>query len=181
MTWKKLSSKTVYDNPWITVFEDRVINPGGGRNDYGHVHFKNRAVAIIPLDGNGNTWLVGQDRYTLGQKSWELPMGGAPLAESPLDAAKRELKEETGLSAGKWTEILRLHTSNSITDESGIVFVAENLAEGVPEFEETENIEILKLPLTAAVQMALRGAITDAISVAALLGLEQLLAAQSDR
>jgi 8-oxo-dGTP pyrophosphatase MutT (NUDIX family) len=181
MTWKKLSSKTVYDNPWITVFEDRVINPGGGRNDYGHVHFKNRAVAIVPLDGNGNTWLVGQDRYTLGQKSWELPMGGAPLAEPPLAAAKRELKEETGLSAEKWIEILHLHTSNSITDESGIVFVAENLTEGAPEFEETENIEIRKLPLAEAVQMALRGDITDAISVAALLGLERLLATQSDR
>ncbi|HEX7719710.1 MAG TPA: NUDIX hydrolase [Woeseiaceae bacterium] len=174
MTWKKLSSRIVFDNPWITVFEDRVINPGGGQNDYGHVHFKNRAVAIVPLDDDGNTWLVGQDRFTLGIWTWELPMGGAPLDEDPLAAAKRELREETGLSASRWTQILRVHTSNSITDESGIVFVAEGLTEGETAFEETENIEVRKLPLADAIDMVVRGEITDAISVASLLGLERL-------
>ena len=97
MRWKKLSSKVIYDNPWMTVVEDRVINPSGGQNDYGHIRFKTRAVAIIPIDDAGNTWLVGQDRYTLGEYSWEVPMGGAPKGEDALAAAKRELKEETGL------------------------------------------------------------------------------------
>ncbi|MEX2126534.1 MAG: NUDIX hydrolase [Woeseia sp.] len=174
MSWKKLSSRIVFDSPWITVFEDRVVNPGGGRNDYGHVHFKNKAVAIVPLDDEGNTWLVGQDRYTLGTFSWELPMGGAPLSESPLDAAKRELREETGLTARSWTELLRLHISNSITDEAGIVFVAERLTEGPPQFEETENIEVRKLKVSEAIEMIGRGEITDAISVAALMSLERL-------
>ncbi|HEX5766327.1 MAG TPA: NUDIX hydrolase [Woeseiaceae bacterium] len=175
MSWKKLSSKVVFDNPWITVFEDRVINPGGGRNDYGHVHFKNKAVAVLPLDDRGNTWLVGQDRYTLGTFTWELPMGGAPLAESPLDAARRELREETGLIAARWTEVMRLHTSNSITDEVGIVFVAEELTEGPSDLDETENIELRKLPLAEALDMIDRGEITDAISVAALLGVARRL------
>ncbi|MEX2496510.1 MAG: NUDIX hydrolase [Woeseia sp.] len=169
MSWKKLSSRVVFDNPWMTVLEDRVVNPGGGRNDYGHIRFKNRAVAIVPLDGAGNTWLVGQDRYTLGAWSWELPMGGAPLSESPLDAAKRELREETGLSARVWKEIMRLHTSNSVTDECGVVFTAEQLLEGNTQFEETENIEVRKLPLAECLDMIDRGEITDAISVAALL------------
>jgi 8-oxo-dGDP phosphatase len=169
MTWKKLGSRLVYDNPWITVYEDQVVNPGGGENQYGHIHFKNKAVAIVPLDDESNTWLVGQDRYTLGAYSWEVPMGGAASDEEPLDAAKRELKEETGLSAAKWTSIMHLHTSNSITDEEGFVFLAENLSEGEPEFEETEKLEIRKLSLEQALEMVSNGEITDAISVAAIL------------
>ncbi len=169
MSWKKLDSRTVYENDWMAVRVDHVINPGGGENQYGHVHFKNRAVAIIALDEADNTWLVGQQRYTLDEYSWELPMGGAPLAEPPLDAARRELREETGLRAEEWQELMRLHTSNSITDEVGFVYVATGLTDGEPEFEETEDLEIRKLPLRDAVQMVLDGEITDAMSAAALL------------
>ena len=171
LKWKRLSRKVIYENDWMTVLEDDVINPGGGRNQYGHVHFRNRAVAIIPLDDDGNTWLVGQERYTLGEYSWELPMGGAPLDENPLAAARRELKEETGLSAVQWSELMQLHTSNSITDEVGYVYVATELTEGETDFEETEDLAIRKLPLQEAVQMVIDGAITDAISAAALLRL----------
>ena len=155
----------------MKVLEDEVVNPGGGKNLYGHVHFKTRAVAVIPLDKDDNTWLVGQDRYTLGEWSWELPMGGAPLGEDPLEGAKRELQEETGLTAGKWTELMRLHTSNSITDETGVVYLAEELSEGEADPEETERLEIRKLPLDDAVAMVHAGEITDAISAAALLRL----------
>ncbi len=175
MSWKRLGRKTIFDNPWFTVYEDHVINPGGGENQYGNVHFKNRAVAILPLAENGDTWLVGQDRYTLGSYSWELPMGGAPLEELPLAAAKRELQEETGLSAEQWQEYMTLHTSNSITDEVAIVFVARQLTPGETAFEETENISIRRLPLAAAIAEAMTGEITDAISVAALLKAQELL------
>lgn len=158
----------------MQVLEDEVINPGGGNNQYGYVHFKNRAVAIIPLDRNDNVWLVGQERYTLNAWSWELPMGGAPLNEDPLEAARRELKEETGLSATTWTEVMQLHPSNSITDELGIVYLAEGLTEGASEPEETEDIEVRRLPLEAAVAMVQKGEITDAISVAGLLHIAAL-------
>jgi 8-oxo-dGTP pyrophosphatase MutT (NUDIX family) len=169
MSWKKLSSRTVYENNWMQVLEDDVVNPGGGRNLYGHVHFKNVAVAIVALDDEGNTWLVGQSRYTLSDYSWELPMGGAPLDEPPLSAANRELAEETGIRATNWEEIMRLHTSNSITDEVGIAYLATGLTFGETNFEESEDLEIRKLPLDDAVQMVLDGKITDAISAAALL------------
>lgn len=169
MSWKTLTSKVVYDNPWMTVLEDRVVNPGGGENDYGHVRFKNRAIAIVPLDEDGNTWLVGQDRYTLGMYSWELPMGGGALDEAPLEAAKRELSEETGLTARDWQQIMYVHTTNSITNEEGYVFVARELVEGDTRFEECEDLRLRKLPLAEAVDMAKDGRITDLMSVAALL------------
>lgn len=169
MTWKKHSSRTVFENDWMAVHEDHVTNPGGGENLYAHIHFKNVAVAILPIDEAGRTCLVGQSRYTLEAYSWELPMGGAPLHEPPADAARRELEEETGLIAGELVELMRVHMSNSITDELGIVFVATDLKEGAMNHEETEDITVNTLPVDEAVQMAIDGEITDALSVAALL------------
>lgn len=169
MSWKTLDSKIIYDNPWITLREDRVINPGGGENEYGHIHFKRRAIGIVPLDADGNTWIVGQDRYTLGEYSWEVPMGASEEGEAPLDTAHRELQEETGLTAGRMTPLMKLHTSNSITDEVGFVFVAESLEQGETNFDEMEVLDIRKLPLAEVVAMIECGDMTDAISVAAIL------------
>jgi 8-oxo-dGTP pyrophosphatase MutT (NUDIX family) len=169
VSWQRTDRKIVYENPWITLYEDQVINPGGGRNTYGNIHFKKKAVAIVPLDDDGNTWIVGQDRYTLGEYSWEVPMGASEEDEDPIDTAHRELAEETGLSAHDMTCLMRLHTSNSITDEEGFVFVARNLTQGDTAFDEMEDLEIRKLPLAEAVAMIGRGEMTDAISVAALL------------
>ena len=169
MSWKKLTSRVVFDNPWIRVMEDRVVSPTGSEHDYGHVHFKNKAIAIVPIDDAGNTWLVGQERFTLGEYSWEVPMGGSDGDEAPKDTAIRELKEETGLTATNYRLLMRVHTSNSITDEEGFVFVATDLSEGEPDFDEEEDLSIRKLPLDEAVDMVRRGEITDAVSVAALL------------
>ena len=170
--WVTLATEIIYENPWIRLEEHRVINPGGGRNLYGKVCFKNRAVAIIAIDNEAHLYLVGQQRYTLDAYSWELPMGGAPLDEDPLTAARRELQEETGLSAESWSQIMRLHLSNSVTDEQGIVYLARGLTRGQPQFEETEDIAIRRIPVEDAVSMAMDGRITDAVSVAALLRLQ---------
>jgi 8-oxo-dGTP pyrophosphatase MutT (NUDIX family) len=165
-----LSAEEKYNNPWISVTEYQVINPGGGRGIYGKVHFKNRAIGVLPLDGDLNTWLVGQFRYTLNEWSWEIPEGGGPQDQSPLEAAKRELLEETGLIANRWTQVLKFHTSNSVTDEVGHAFLAEELEQGEKNLEETEaDMKVWKLPLRDAIQMAIDGRITDSISVMTLL------------
>lgn len=167
--WKTLETKFIYENPWIKVQEDQVINPKGGRGIYGKVSFKNKAIGIIPIDSEGNTWLVGQYRYTVDEYSWEIPMGGGPNENPPLESAKRELKEETGLTAELWSNIMRIHTSNSVTDEEGFVFLAEGLTQGETEFEETEDLKIKKLPFHEAVKMVMEQKITDAISIAGIL------------
>jgi 8-oxo-dGTP pyrophosphatase MutT (NUDIX family) len=168
--WTTLSGEVKYDNPWITVTEYQVINPAGGRGIYGKVHFKNKAIGIIALDKELNTWLVGQYRYTLDSWHWEIPEGGGALDLSPLESAKRELREESGLIADSWKEIVHLHTSNSVTDEEGHIFLAEDLHEGSSALEETEaDLKVWKLPFTEALQMVLDGKITDSMSVMAIL------------
>ncbi|MEP1034555.1 NUDIX hydrolase [Ekhidna sp.] len=173
--WITHSSKEIYSNSWIELTEHDVTNPGGGKSIYGKVHYKNWAIGIIPLDENQNTWLVGQYRYTLDEYSWEIPMGGGPLGVSRLESAKRELKEETGLKADKWTEICKIHTSNSVTDETGFAYLAEGLTEGETAFEETEDLEIKKLPFKEALMMCDREEITDSLSVAAIYRLARIL------
>jgi len=150
--WQKIDSKQVYNNPWIT------------------------AIGIIPLDDELNTWIVGQHRYTLGQYSWEIPMGGGRLDTDPLISAQRELQEETGLKAEKWEHLLDIHTSNSVTDEYGHIYVAQELTEGDTDFDPTEDLFIKKLPFTELVTMVMEGAITDSLSIAGVLKLNHLMA-----
>ena len=173
--WKTLNNSIVYENPWIRLEEHEVINPAGNSGIYGKVHFKNRALAIIPIDEAGNTWLIGQYRYPLDIYSWEIPMGGGPLEIDYLESAKRELKEETGLKAEKWTQIMTIHTSNSVTDEEGYVFLAEGLTQGETEFEETEVLQIKTLPFREALEMVMSGEITDSLSIAGILKAARIL------
>ncbi len=174
--WQRISTRDVYDNPWISITHEQVITPAGTAGIYGVVHFKTRAIGIIPIDADGYTWLVRQFRYTLNQHLWEIPMGGGKLHEDPLAAAQRELQEETGFSANDWREIMRLHISKSVTDEEGVVFVARDLRAGAAQLEHTEaDLEVLRLPLSEAIQWVMEGKITDVISCAGLLKLHVLL------
>ena len=169
--WKTKSTNIVYENPWIKISHEEVITPKGSDGIYGVVHFKNTAIGIVPIDDEGNTWLVKQSRYTLNQYTWEIPEGGCPHGEEPINAAKRELEEEVGLQAHQWEQLMTMHLSNSVTDEFCVVFVARDLYSGTQQLESTEDIEYKKLPLTEAIDMVKRGEITDGISVAALLRL----------
>ncbi|MCU0430791.1 MAG: NUDIX hydrolase [Cytophagaceae bacterium] len=173
--WQTQSSKEVYSNPWISLTHREVINPSGGNGIYGVVHFKNKAIGIVPVDEEGYTYLVGQYRYTLNEYSWEIPEGGGPHGEDPLEAAKRELKEETGFEAQQWKLISRIHTSNSVTDEEGFLYLATGLIAGESEPEETEQLRVKKILLKEAVEMVMRDEITDSLSIAALLKAARIL------
>ena len=173
--WKILSSREAYDNSWIKVTEYGVINPSGGKGIYGKVHFKNLAIGVIVLDMHLNTYLVGQYRFPADKYSWEIPEGGCPLTMPPLEGAKKELLEETGLKANSWELILEMDLSNSVTDEHALVYLAYDLEQHKPSPEETEEIEVRKLPFEEAYLMVEDGAITDSISVAAILKVKLML------
>jgi 8-oxo-dGTP pyrophosphatase MutT (NUDIX family) len=163
--WTRLARRVAYENPWVTLWHDDVLRPDGQPGIYGVVHYRNLAVGVVALDEQDRILLVGQYRYTLDLYSWELPEGGAPAGEEPLAAAKRELLEETGCSAAHWEELLRAHLSNSVSDEGAVVYLALGLAQGRPEPEGTERLQVRRVPFAEALGMVQRGEITDAISV----------------
>ncbi len=173
--WQITGQKDIYSNPWIEVTEYKVINPSGGNGIYGKVHFKNHAIGIVPLDNEWNTWLVGQYRFVLNQYSWEIPEGGGPLGIDPLESAKRELLEETGLVANEWSPLLEMHLSNSVCDERAIIYLARKLEQHTSSPEETEQLMIRKVPFNEVYKMVEEGIITDSLSVAAILKIKLLI------
>jgi 8-oxo-dGTP pyrophosphatase MutT (NUDIX family) len=177
--WIILSSKEIYENKWIKLTEYDVVNPGGGKGIYGKVHFKNRAIGVVALDDELNTYLVGQYRFTLNAYTWEIPEGGGGIDEDPLAAAQRELLEETGIVADKWEKILDFHLSNSVSDEFGQVFLATGLHYRKSQPEETEELEVRIVRFEEAYQMVLKGEITDSLAVAGILRTKLLLQERS--
>ena len=173
--WQIIGQEDKYENPWIKVVEYDVINPGGGKGIYGKVHFKNTAIGIVPLDDEGNTWLIGQYRFPVEAYSWEIPEGGGDLHTDPLMSAQRELLEEAGIKAKKWDKVLDMHLSNSVTNETCVVYLARGLSFHEVAPEESEQLVIKKLSFEAAFNMVINGEITDAISVAAIFKVNYLL------
>lgn len=173
--WKINSSKTIYETPWIKVSHHEVLNPANKPAIYGTVHFKNLAIGIIPLDENYNTWIVGQWRFPLNNYSWEIIEGGGPLIDSPLESAKRELKEEAGIVANKFTLLCNMHTSNSATDEYCHIYLAQDLSFGDSEPEESEDLIIKKLPFDKVYEMVMAGEITDSLSMVGVLKTKLLM------
>lgn len=140
--WRRRTRSTAYANPWIEVLHDEVDRPDGSPGIYGVVHFRNVAVGVVVVDDAGRILLVGQHRYPLDAYSWEIPEGGAALAEPALDGAQRELAEETGYEAAEWRELVSFSLSNSVTDERGVVFLATGLRAGIATPDPTEDLAI---------------------------------------
>ena len=166
--WLRRSRRVAYENAWVTVWHDEVTRPDGQPGIYGLVHFANLAVGVVVLDDEDRVLLVGQHRYTVDAMSWEIPEGGVPAGESALDGARRELREETGVTATDWRELGRLHLSNSVSDEAALLFQARAAHHGEADPDGTEQLEVRWLPFEAVLAMTLDGRITDALSVCAI-------------
>lgn len=124
--WQRLDTKIVYQNSYITVHEDNVINPRGHATTYGWIEVP-PAVLVVPIDEHGKVVLTKQSRYTTGHPSWEL-VGGSTDGMEPLDAAKKELEEEAGLHADKWVQLAgEFLPWNGITTERDTIFIARDL------------------------------------------------------
>lgn len=166
--WRCHDSRVIFENPWLRLREDRVTRPDGQPGQYGVVEFRSRAIGVVPVTPDGYTYLVGQWRYTLEQYSWEIVEGGGGLDEPPLEAARRELREETGIEAARFTYLGELATSNSVTNELGCVFLAEDLTYGEAEPEGTERLQVKRVPLAVAYEMAMTGEISDCLAIVGL-------------
>ena len=176
--WKRTSRSLVYSNPWAKIYHDNVIHPDGSSGIYGLVDFQHRALGVVAMNEKQEIILVGQHRYPLDEYSWEIPEGGGRFHEVPLEAIQRELKEETGLEAKNWVELGRVHTSNSICNETGYLWLATGLTEGEPDPDPSEEIATKWVSLEEAYTMAFDSRITDALTVTALFRLQHYLASR---
>lgn len=173
--WKTLDTKIVYQNPWMSLREDRVKCPDGSEGIYGFV-VKCAAVGVVALDHENNVCLVGQYRYPLERYSWEIVEGGAETDELPIDTAKRELQEEAGLECTEWEQLgSSFHLSNCISSEEAFLFIARGLRSVDSSPDPTEVLAIQMVPLEECLQMIDSGEITDAMTIIALQRLSNLL------
>jgi 8-oxo-dGTP pyrophosphatase MutT (NUDIX family) len=165
---ESLGTREVYANPWMTVREDEIKRADGSSGIYGVVDKPDFAL-IIPLDGE-RVRLVEQFRYPIGLRRWEFPQGTAPdRADSdPLELARRELREETGLRAGRMIELGVLDVAPGMSSQRGRVFLATDLSEGFHEREhEEQDMRSAWFPRADFESMISKGEITDAQSIAA--------------
>ncbi len=175
--WRIKSARAVYANKWISVREYQTVAPTGADALYGLVHFNNLALGVLPIDHEGKTILVGQERFTVGRYSWELPEGGGPEDVAPLESAQRELAEECGLKAENWLPLLAdVHLSNSVTDERAYAYVAWGLSPD-DRFarDSSEELSVRRVSFAAALKMAVSGEITDAFTLVMLFKADHLL------
>lgn len=167
--WRCDEGRLEFENPWLEVHGYEAVAPTGRPARYHVVRFRNLAVGVLPIHADGTVTLVGQQRFPLRNFTWEMPEGGVPFDEAPLAGAQRELREETGLNAAEWREVLWLETSNSVTDERAVCFIATGLTEGPCAPDETEDLRLARVPFRALLDQAVAGGVQDAMTVAATL------------
>lgn len=167
--WRSGPGRTRFANPWIELVEYDAVAPTGFETHYGVVRFRKVGVGVLPIHPDGSVTLVGQRRFAAGNYSWEMPEGGADPHEDPMDGAKRELREEAGLTAREWRLALQMELSNSITDERAVTYVAWGLEVCETEPDATESFDAVRVPFRALLDAVLAGRVWDAMTVATAL------------
>jgi ADP-ribose pyrophosphatase len=172
--WKRLSSTSIYQNRWLSLREDQVQLPDGGKTIYGVVTCGD-CVGILPFVDDSRVLLVRQYRYVAGRTTWEMPTGGVRPGESLEAAAQRELQEEAGYAAGRLRKIVAYHTSKSILDETAHLFLAEQLqrVQGDPG-DDTKFIHAEVFPFRTVLRMVMDGEILDGMTIIAALQVARL-------
>ena len=173
MSIKTISRREVYSNHWTRVYEDIIERSNGERGIYGVVE-KDPATIIVPIEqdasGEQYIWLVGQYRYTVKEHFWEFPQGGWEMAEVDLDElARGELREETGLQAGRMTHLGMLWIAYGTMRQEHHVYLAEDLTPGPPENRDKEehDLEVKRVTVREFEDMLLDGSIRDNCTLAA--------------
>ncbi|WP_182884459.1 NUDIX domain-containing protein [Microbispora sp. H10885] len=158
----------MYNNGWIKVTEDRVVRPGGQEGIFGIVTMKEGST-VLPITADGDVYLVKEYKYGIGRFSIEVMSGGMEEHEDPLGAAKRELKEELGLEAQRWTYLGYVDPFTTVVRSKNHMFLAEELETGAALEDPSEVVEAMRLPLKEAVAMVIQGEITHSASCVLLL------------
>jgi len=167
--WTIKSVARAFENDWMVIDSYAVTHPGGAPGTYSVMRPRRLAVGVLPIEADGSVHLVGQWRFPLQRYSWEMPEGGADPGEPALECAKRELAEETGLTAGSFEIVLEMDMSNSLTDERAVIFLATDLTAGVAQPEVVEVLRHRRAPFQEVLARATDGRIRDSLTVAALL------------
>ena len=173
--WTIQATRIAYENPWMRVVEHDVLRPDGAPGLYAVMEPRQLAIGVVAVFDTGEVALVGQHRFALDAWSWELPEGGGALDGDPLDGARRELAEETGLSAEHWLEFLSFDTSNSITNERAVAFLAWGLSEGDPAPDGNEALVQDRKPFGEVLEMAMDGRIRDGFTLAMMAKADYML------
>jgi ADP-ribose pyrophosphatase len=167
--WTTLSTRHIYENPWMSLREDVAQLPDGRTTIYGVVTFGD-CVGVVPFVDQGSVLLVRQYRYVQEEDHrWEIPTGGVHQGETLVQAAQRELAEEAGYHAGKLELVSSYYTSKSVCEETAHIYIGSELSPAQAPADETEFLQRRVFPFDRALQMVLEGEIKDSMSVVGLL------------